>query len=232
MSYNYRANPKGSWFMCCKSECCNYPENDGNCPDYCPKPNPRPPHPQPCVPKKGELVLNGSFELGVCSAGWDCIGNVKPQDQVADTGHNAHQGTGAVALGLSPNGEGGDASIAQLVEGICPGTIYKFSFFMSPHSYAPNLDINITDSFAGKYGNGEVKATLTFLDQSTNTIVGSKEILIPRDTLAFANNWTYYTTLAEAPAGARYAQIKIAITDPAWNWREHVHIDDVSLFAL
>lgn len=190
-----------------------------------------------CKPDKGDLVKNGSFEIGVCGAGWECIGNVKPQDRFPDTGHNAHTGIGAVALGLNEANQGGDGSISQLVEGLCPNIAYEFSFFMSPHSYAPSINPSFDNGNygPGAYGNGEVVATLLFLDEHLNPIYNTNngiEILIPRDTLAWANIWTYYRKTAIAPYGTRYAQIKIAISDPAWNWHEHVHIDDVSLVAL
>lgn len=188
--------------------------------------------PPRCTPQRGELVKNGGFEVGVCGALWDCSGNVKPQDQIPNTGHNAHQGTGAVALGLNAANQGGNGSISQLIKGICPGLVYQFSFFMSPHSYAENIDLPVQGSFSGQYGNGEVRATLTFLDRNLNVIDSEREILIPRDTLALANVWTYYKTVTISPYNARYAFIKIAITDPYWNWQEHVHIDDVSLVTL
>lgn len=240
-------NVKNRSILCCKIPCgcfadlCPnpFPDHHYPDPDCCPKP--RPDHhdddpdcrPKPCKPRKGELVRNGGFEAGVCNAGWECTGNVQPQDQYPDTGHNAHQGTGAVALGLE-NGQGGDGSICQVVDGICPHIVYEFSFFMSPHSYAPEItNDNIQPgNFTENFGNGEVRATLKFLDCNMDLINGSKEIFIPRDTLALANVWTYYRTIAVAPEDARYAQIKFAITDPQWRWQEHVHIDDVSLVAI
>jgi hypothetical protein len=188
------------------------------------------------MPQRGELVYNGTFEIGVCGAGWECSGPVKPQDQIPDTGHNAHQGTGAVALGLGPNNCFGDASISQVIRcGICPCIPYQFSFFMSPHSYAARIDLNILNqpNDSGTYGHGEVTATVKFIDKWGNPISnGEMVIFIPRDTLAMANVWTYYKTTGMAPMGACGACIKFSITDPAWNWREHVHIDDVSLMAL
>ncbi|MGI5880772.1 MAG: hypothetical protein ACOX6L_09285 [Syntrophomonadaceae bacterium] len=188
---------------------------------------------QKCHPEKGDLVRNGSFEIGVCGAGWECIGNVKPQDQIENTGHNAHTGTGAVALGLNEANQGANGSISQVVDGICPGITYEFGFFMSPHSYAEDINpISFGDNLSGNCGNGEVVATLTFLNKYLNPINDPIEIRIPGDTLAWANIWTYYQKIAVAPYGARSAQIKIAISDPYWNWQEHVHIDDVSLLAL
>ncbi len=217
--------PKDCWPQCCPI--CNH--HDQQC-SPCP---PLYPRPECCKPEKGELVRNGSFEIGVCGAGWQCIGNVKPQDQYPDTGHNAHQGTGAVALGLNDRNQGGNGSIYQIVEGICPCITYEFSFFMSPHSYAPNINPSFeSGGLSDNVGHGEVTATVTFLDRNLNPINGACEILIPRDTLAWANIWTYYRKVVVSPACACYAKIEISIYDPQWQWEEHVHIDDVSLVAL
>lgn len=248
MKVAYKDNQSRMCMVCCEIPCScpsPYPPPDHDCrpdhkeecrPDhgkeYCPdhKEECRPPR---CIPKRGELVRNGGFEVGVCGAGWECTGNVQPQDQYPDTGHNAHQGCGAVSLGLE-NGNGGDGSISQIVKGICPDMVYLLSFFMSPHSYSPGItsDNIQPGNFSENFGNGEVKATLTFLDKNLDKIDGKKEILIPQDTLALANVWTFYQTIAVAPDCARYARIKFAITDPEWRWQEHVHIDDVSLVAI
>ncbi|MEA1961834.1 MAG: hypothetical protein U9N81_11310 [Bacillota bacterium] len=199
-------------------------------------PHPCPPWPPPCWPKQGELIRNPSFELDF--ACWTKNGHVKLQDQIPDTGHNAHQGNKAVALGLSSGGFGSGYISQTIEEGLCPGVGYQFSFFMSPHSYPYKFDLSYSpcsgDADAGKYGNWEVKATLVFLDQYLNELTeGKKEILIPQDSLAMANVWTYYRTVAVAPMYARGAYIKIEITeDGAPQWEEHVHIDDVSVVAL
>jgi hypothetical protein len=197
----------------------------------CPPPDPKP---ECCRPEIGNLVSNGTFEIGVCGAGWSCTGNVKPMDQNPDTGHNAHQGTGAVALGLNEQDQGGDGSISQIVEGLCPDIAYEFSFFMSPDAYAPNIRPTTFETGASNDGNAEFIATLTFLDKHLNPINEAIEILVPADTLAWAYIWTYYKTIAIAPPGTRFALIKFAVSEPPgyFSPNEHVHIDDVSLVAL
>lgn len=203
------------------------------CHDQRCQPCPPPPKPECCKPEKGDLVRNGSFEIGVCGAGWTCTGNVKPMDQDADTGHNAHQGTCAVALGLNEQDQGGDGTISQIVEGLCPDIAYEFSFFMSPDAYAPNINPTFEPG-ASNDGNAEFVATLTFLDRHLNPINGAIEILVPADTLAWAYIWTYYKTIAISPPGTRFALIKFAVSEPPgyFSPNEHVHIDDVSLVAL
>ncbi|NLV20947.1 MAG: hypothetical protein GXY49_03030 [Syntrophomonadaceae bacterium] len=190
----------------------------------CKKGKPAPPPPKPkepkcpepcpsCIPRRGELVINGGFEnkpdqfLGwIINAG---VGAIKPQ-----YGDIPHQGHNAVRLG-SVNTRG---LIYQDVPGICPGMFYQLNFFLSA---------------ATKCGNKSVFILMEFLDQNRNRLHNPVlEILVPEDSLT-NETFTLFinATWVPAPPETRFARISFS-TDCAERAGRFVHLDDVSLIAI
>ncbi len=166
-----------------------------------------------CIPRCGELVINGDFENQPDPfLGWVIKSGVDGLDP--DIGEIAHQGFNAAKLGCpSPH-----AILYQDVPGICPGIFYQLNFYLSA---------------ATEYGNAPIYARLEFLDHRKYLLdCPALDILIPGDGLS-SSSYTGFnnSTRVPSPPEARFARISFEI-----NTHHHidscVHLDDVSLIAI
>jgi hypothetical protein len=172
-----------------------------------------PEHHHCCIPRCGELMINGDFENRPDPfLGWVIKAGVEDLDP--DIGELAHQGLNAARLGFpSPH-----ATLYQDVPGICPGIFYQLNFYLSA---------------ATECGNAPVNVRMEFLDHRKYLLDRPViQILIPGDSLNSAaftgfNN----STRVPAPPEARFARISFEIN--THNHKDRcVHLDDVSLIAI
>ncbi len=197
----------------------NHKNNDNNeqYHDKSPEPQPicceRPHKHHHCIPRRGELVINGGFENPQDPFfGWIIRSGVEEIDP--DIGDIAHQGFNAARLGYkNPH-----AILYQNVPGICPGLFFQLNFFMSA---------------ATECGNARVNVRMEFLDHHKDLLdFPALQILIPEDSLN-SKVFTGFNNITHipAPAGARFARISFEL-----NTHDHpdryVHLDDVSLVAI
>ena len=188
-------------------------------------PSPPPPHPMGpgegckpqhchgCIPRGGELVINGGFEnkpdpfLGwVINAG---VGSIHTH-----MGDIPHQGFNAARLGTA-NTRG---FIYQDVPGVCPGLFYQLDFFLSASS---------------ECGNESVIARMEFLDHNKNPLNAPVlDIFIPKNSLS-NESYTFFinATRVPAPLDAKFARISFTANCDEQPDRA-VHLDDVSLIAI
>ncbi len=166
-----------------------------------------------CIPRRGELIINGSFENRPDPFnGWVINSGVKEIDLSRED--IAHQGLNAATLGC-PNPY---AHLYQDVPGICPDSFYQLNFFLSA---------------ASKHGSARVYVRLEFLDHHKNLLdCPALEFMIPEDSLsnevyAFFNN----ATRVASPPEARFARIHFKLSTHEHPER-YVHLDDVSLIAI
>ena len=166
-----------------------------------------------CVPRRGELVINGGFEYQPDPLwGWiinSAVSAIRPQ-----YGDFPHQGYNAVSLG-SINTFG---TIYQDVPGICPGMFYQLSFFLSA---------------AAKCGNNNVYIMMEFLDRYKNPLnCPVLEIFVPQNSL-INESYTFFcnSTQQPSPPQSRFARIRFCI-ERAEHPGGFVHLDDVSLLAI
>jgi hypothetical protein len=173
------------------------------CPDPC----------HACIPRRGELIINGGFENQPDPfQGWAInagVGTIKPK-----CGDIPHQGQNAARLGT----EHTRALIYQDVCGICPGMYFQLNFFLSA---------------ATACGNDKVFVMMEFLDHIKNPITEPVlEILVPRDSLSNESFTAFINaTNVPAPRGSKFARISFA-TECGTHWGGSVHLDDVSLIAI
>jgi len=166
-----------------------------------------------CVPRHGELIINGDFEYTKEPFfGWKIRSGVTEINP--DIGEIAHQDFNAARLGCP----GPHALLYQDVPGICPGIYYQLNFYMSA---------------AEEYGNAEVDVRLEFLDHRRNLLDRpALQLLIPDGSLSSLvftgfNN----STKIPAPPEARFARVSFEI-DTHNHECKYVHLDDVSLIAI
>ncbi|MDD3363786.1 MAG: hypothetical protein PHZ03_02265 [Syntrophomonas sp.] len=172
------------------------------------------PHEHPhCIPRRGELMINGGFENRQNPfLGWVINSGVEEIDP--SIGDIPHQGLNAARLG-SPKPY---ALLYQDVPGICPGSFFQLNFFMSA---------------ATKCGNAFVNVRMEFLDHCKNLLDSpALEILIPKNSLSNEvftgfNNATHVA----APPDTWVARISFELNTNEYPDR-YVHLDDVSLIAI
>ena len=166
-----------------------------------------------CIPRCGELVINGDFENPTDAfLGWVIRSGVEETDP--DIGEIAHQGLNAARLGCpDPH-----AFLYQDVPGICPGIFYQLNFYLSA---------------AAECGNAPVHVRMEFLDHRKYLLDHpALELLIPGDSLSSVTFTGFNnSTRVPAPPDARFARISFEIN--THNYRDrYVHLDDVSLIAI
>ena len=168
---------------------------------------------QNCIPRKGELIINGGFEnYQDAFFGWVINSGVDEIDP--RMGDIAHQGINAARLGF----ENPHATIYQNVPGICPGTYYQLNFYLSA---------------AMGCGSVAVKVRMEFLDQFKNPLSNPVlNILIPEDSLSEVGYTGFCnTTQSPAPPNAHFARVRFEIEHHSCK-EKHIHLDDISLVAL
>jgi len=166
-----------------------------------------------CIPRCGELIINGGFENRQDPfQGWVIESGVEEIDY--EIGEIAHQGLNAARLG-SPNPY---AFLYQDVPGICPGIFYQLNFYLSA---------------ATEYSNAPLSVRLDFLDYGKNLLDRpALQLLIPGDSLSsIAFTGFNNSTHIPAPVEARFARISFEI-NTNYHPERHVHLDDVSLIAI
>lgn len=172
-----------------------------------------PPEHHHCVPRCGELIINGDFE-NPKDPFWGWIIRSGVTEINPAIGEIAHEGSNAARLGCpTPH-----ALLYQDVPGICPGIYYQLNFCMSA---------------AEEYGNAEVDVRMEFLDHSKNLLDRpALQLLIPDSSLSCAGFTGFnYSTHIPAPPEARFARISFEI-DTHNHPDRYVHLDDVSLIAI
>jgi hypothetical protein len=166
-----------------------------------------------CIPRRGELMINGGFENSQDPFfGWILRSGVEEIDP--DIGDIAHQGFNAARMGFSnPH-----AILYQDVPGICPGLFYQLNFFMSA---------------ATEYGNARVNVRMEFLDNFKDLLdYPALNILIPDNSLnSLVFTGFNNSTHVPAPPDARYARISFELNTNDHSDR-YVHLDDVSMVAI
>jgi len=169
--------------------------------------------PHPCIPRRGELMINGGFENRQ-EPFFEWVINSGVEEIDPSKGDIAHQGLNAAKMGC-PNPS---ALLYQDVPGICPGLFYQLNFFMSA---------------ATECGNAGVNVRMKFLDHCKNLLdCTALEILIPKNSLcnevftAFNN-----ATHVASPPDTRFARISFEVNTNEYPDR-YVHLDDVSLIAI
>lgn len=170
-------------------------------------------HPQhKCIPRIGELVINGGFEnLPNPFDNWIINSGVDQIDP--GMGDTPHQGINAARLGfIEPHG-----LIYQDISGICPGRFYQLDFFMSTAKDLCNAAVNVR---------------LEFLDKCENPLgTPALDILIPQNSLYEAYTAFINDTHCPAPHRAHFARVRFE-TDTGADADGYVRLDDVSLAAL
>lgn len=169
-------------------------------------------HDRKCIPRKGELVMNGGFENPHNSfTNWVINSGVDVIDP--GMGDIAHQGFTAARLGfIEPQ-----ATIYQIIPGICPGGFYQLNFFMRTDKDLCNAAVNVR---------------LEFLDRHYNQL-GSPylNIFIPQNSLFEAYGAFINATIFPSPDRTRFIRI-IFVTETGADADGYVTLDDVSLIAL
>jgi hypothetical protein len=124
-----------------------------------------------------------------------------------------HQGFTAARLGfIQPQ-----ASIYQIISGICPGGFYQLTFFMSTDKNRCNASVNLR---------------LEFLDRYQNQLGSpSLNILIPQNSLFEAYGAFINTTIWPSPDRTRFIRL-VFETDTGADADGYVTLDDVSLITL
>ena len=206
-NYNPNNNPNDNKDHCCKE--CYSEKTPEPVPIGCHNPHEH----HHCIPRRGELMINGGFENRQDPFfGWVINSGVEEIDP--SRGDIAHQGLNAARLG-SPNPY---ALLYQDVPGICPGLFYQLNFFMSA---------------ATECGNACVNVRMEFLDYCKNLLdCTALEILIPKNSLCNEvftgfNNATHVV----APPDTRFARISFEINTNEYPDR-YGHLDDVSLITI
>lgn len=171
-----------------------------------------------CVPKRGELIVNGGFEDSMTFFGWQIDPNNDGVNQ-ADA-DEVHSGVKAARLGFTNIADklNGNGVLFQEVSGICHSHFYELKFEM-------NGEI--------QKGNAPVDARVIWLDEDKNVLGIGLHIIVtgaslPDDRIGV---WTTFQGITDnAPIGAKFARIRFEI-HAANPDTQHVHLDDVS-FAL
>ncbi|MEA4924741.1 MAG: hypothetical protein VB084_05450 [Syntrophomonadaceae bacterium] len=166
-----------------------------------------------CIPRCGELIIDGGFEHKPDHLfGWVYKSGVELINP--DIGEIAHQGAKAVRLGSSHH----YAVLYQDVPGICPGIFYQLDFYLSA---------------ATEYSNADILVLLEFLDYDRNVLDHpALNLLIPADSLSsIAYTGFSNSTKIPAPPDTRLARISFEINTHHHPER-HVHLDDISLIAI
>ncbi len=165
-----------------------------------------------CIPRQGELVRNGGFEDPHNSfSNWVINSGVDVIDP--GMGDFPHQGFTAARLGfIEPQ-----ATLFQIIPGICPGGFYQLTFFMRTDKDLCNAAVNVR---------------LEFLDRHNNQLGSpSLNILIPQNSLFEAYGAFINATIWPSPDRTRFIRI-IFETDTGADADGYVTLDDVSLIAL
>lgn len=181
-----------------------------------PRPKPNKPRCSPschsCVPRRGELIINGGFENHPDPfCGWiinNGVSLIRPNYDFP------HQGYNAVRLGAVKM----DSGIYQDVPGICPGYYYQLNFFLKA---------------AKKHSNATVFVMMAFLDQHKNPMhCPAMEIIVAQNSLT-NESYSFFinATYEAAPLGTRFARISFWMERIGPGGRE-VLLDDVSLIAF
>ncbi|MDD4801566.1 MAG: hypothetical protein PHF24_01305 [Syntrophomonas sp.] len=162
------------------------------------------------IPRRGELIINGSFENPDTFMGWIIKTGVDQIDP--GIGDIAHQGCNAARLSCHR------ADIYQDVAGVYPGFFFQLNFYMSAATKHENSCINIRMDFLDKFKNRLGKPALEFTIPESSL-----------DRLFFTgfNN----ATEIPAPPETRYARVSFQ-TDSTAHPSSFVHLDDVSLIAI
>jgi len=168
-----------------------------------------------CVPRTGELIVNGGFEDPMTFFGWQIDPNNDGVDQAAPD--EVHSGLKAARLGfrdLAGNLEG-DGVLLQDVPGVCPGKHYELQFEMNGE---------VTK------GNAPVDVRVIWLDENKNVLGLGLQITVTANSLPddSIGAWTTFQGItSESPRGVRFARVRFEI-HAANPQTQHVHLDDVS----
>ncbi|MFJ8461734.1 hypothetical protein ACIQ57_21795 [Lysinibacillus xylanilyticus] len=172
-----------------------------------------------CIPRTGELVINGGFEDLQPFFGWVIDPNNNGVDPAALG--EIHSGQKAARLGFN-NQLGfpeGDAILFQDISGICPGKHYELQFEM-------NGEVAL--------GNALVDVRVIWLDGNKNSIGLGLQIIVPKNSLPDdgIGAWTTFQGVTnEVLTQTQFARVQFEIhaTNPD---DQHVHLDDVSFVLL
>jgi len=162
-----------------------------------------------CIPRIGELIINGGFENTpnpfehwIINSGVDQID--------PGMGDTSHQGINAARLGfIEPHG-----LIYQDISGICPGLIYELDFFMSTAKDLCNAAVSVRLEFLDKYKNPLGNPAL--------------DILIPQNSLYESYTAFINVTRCPAPHRAFFARVSFE-TNTGADADGYVRLDDVSM---
>lgn len=175
--------------------------------------------PNLCIPRTGELIINGGFENPQTFFGWKIDPN---NDGVEQAGvSEVHSGQKAASLGFE-NQQGnleGNGILFQDVLGICPGKHYELQFEM-------NGDV--------QKGNAPVDVRVIWLDGNKNMVGLGLQITVTEDSLPddVIGAWTTFQGVTNAaPPQTQFARVQFEIHagNPIV---EHIHLDDVSFKLL
>ncbi|MFJ8461733.1 hypothetical protein [Lysinibacillus xylanilyticus] len=169
-----------------------------------------------CIPRKGELVINGGFEDLQTFFGWVIDPNNNGVDQADDD--QVHSGQKAARLGfVNQHGDPeSDAILFQDISGICPGKHYKLQFEMNGVAALENAPVDVL---------------VIWLDGNKNILGLGLQIIVTEKSLPDDDigAWTTFRGVTnDAPPQTQYARVQFEIHA---GFTRHVHLDDVS-FAL
>jgi len=157
-------------------------------------------------------VRNGGFEDPHNSfSNWVINSGVDVIDP--GMGDIAHQGFTAARLGfIEPQ-----ATIYQIITGICPGGFYQLTFFMATEKDLCNAAVNVR---------------LEFLDKWKQQLGSpSLNILIPQNSLFESYTAFINATIWPSPRRTRFIRL-VFETDTGADADGYVTLDDVSLIAV